>query len=61
MGLPLRSETPRSVPDKIVSFINVRVLNLRLFEHLWAEMDADRNIFLFYTNIRWLSKDNVTK
>ncbi|CAM1298524.1 Uncharacterised protein r2_g811 [Pycnogonum litorale] len=46
---------------QIVNFIKGGGLNSRLFKKLCGDMDADHQVLLFHTNVRWLSKGNVTR
>lgn len=41
---------------KVISHIKAHALNLRLFEQLCEEMDAEHRQLLLYTEIRWLSR-----
>lgn len=45
---------------KIVDFIKEVALNSPIFKQFCTETDADCNMLLFYTNIRWLSNRSVT-
>lgn len=44
---------------KIVNYIKTQALNTRLFKELCKDMNADHEVLLFYTAVRWLSKGNV--
>ncbi|XP_068246552.1 zinc finger BED domain-containing protein 5-like [Palaemon carinicauda] len=44
---------------KIVNYIKTKALNTRLFKELCKDMNADHEVLLFYTAVRWLSKGNV--
>lgn len=44
---------------KIVNYVKSGALNTRLFKELCKEMNADHEVLLFYTAVRWLSKGNV--
>ncbi|XP_068234222.1 zinc finger BED domain-containing protein 5-like [Palaemon carinicauda] len=44
---------------KIVNYIKTKALNTRLFKELCKDMNADHEVLLFYTAVRWLSKENV--
>ena len=46
---------------RTVNFIKRGDLNSQLFKQLCIDMDADDHVLLFHTNIRWLSRGNVTK
>ena len=41
---------------KVINYIKAHALNLRLFEQLCEEMDAERKRLLLHTEIRWLSR-----
>ncbi|XP_068200558.1 zinc finger BED domain-containing protein 5-like [Palaemon carinicauda] len=43
----------------IVNYIKTKALNTCLFKELCKDMNADHEILLFYTAVRWLSKGNV--
>lgn len=58
--LPISFETDLDKIKKAVNFIKVGALSSRLFQQLRSETDADHNVYLFLTNFRWLSKENVT-
>lgn len=45
---------------KIVNFVKSSALNSRLFKELCANMDSNHQMLLYHTNVRWLSKGNVT-
>ncbi|XP_055549359.1 zinc finger BED domain-containing protein 5-like [Wyeomyia smithii] len=45
---------------KIVNFVKSSALNSRLFKQLGANMDSNHQMLLYHTNVRWLSKGNVT-
>lgn len=44
----------------IVNFVKSSALNSRLFKQLCASMDSNHQMLLYHTNVRWLSKGNVT-
>ena len=44
---------------KIVNYVKTQALNTRLFKELCKEMNADHEVLLFYTAVRWLSKGSV--
>ena len=46
---------------KIVNFIKSGSLNTRLFKELCKDMDADHEVLLFHTAVRWLSKRERTR
>lgn len=45
---------------RIVNYIKGGDLNSRLFKELCEDMEADHKVLLYHTNVRWLSKGNVT-
>ena len=42
-----------------VNFLRFRALNHRLFKILCEGMRLDHTVLIFYTNVKWLSKDLV--
>ncbi len=44
---------------KCVNFAIAGALNSRLFQNLCRDMDSEHEALLFYSKVRWLSKDNV--
>ncbi|CAG9822185.1 unnamed protein product [Phaedon cochleariae] len=58
--LPANLGTVLDQVVKIVNFVKGGALNSRLFKQLCADMDATHQTLLFHTNVRWLSKGNVT-
>ncbi|XP_076039422.1 zinc finger BED domain-containing protein 5-like [Oratosquilla oratoria] len=44
---------------KIVNYVKTQAPNIRLFKELCKDMNADHEVLLFYTAVRWLSKGNV--
>jgi len=46
---------------QIVNFVKGGALNSRLFKQLCIDMDAGHHLLLFHTNVRWLSRGNVTE
>ncbi|XP_042213890.1 zinc finger BED domain-containing protein 5-like, partial [Homarus americanus] len=46
---------------QIVNFVKGGALNSRLFKQLCTDMDAAHYLLLFHTNVRWLSRGNVTE
>ncbi|XP_076031971.1 zinc finger BED domain-containing protein 5-like [Oratosquilla oratoria] len=44
---------------KIVDYVKTQALNTRLFKELCKDINADHEVLLFYTAVRWLSKGNV--
>ena len=46
---------------QIVNFIKVGALNSRLFKKLSMDLDFEHLVLLYHTQIRWLSKGNVTR
>ena len=45
---------------KIVNFVKTSGLNTRLFANLCADLGPDHKCLLFYTEVRWLSRENMT-
>ncbi len=41
---------------KVINPIKANALNLRLFEQLYEDMDAEHKRLLLFTEVRWLSK-----
>ena len=46
---------------KIVNFVKTSALNTRLFANLCADLGSDHKCLLFYTEVRWLSRGNMTR
>ncbi|XP_067949676.1 zinc finger BED domain-containing protein 5-like [Watersipora subatra] len=46
---------------QIVNFIKESALNSRLFKQLCGGMDASHQVLLYHSEVRWLSKGNVTE
>ena len=46
---------------KIANFVKMSTLNTRLFVNLCADLGSDHKCLLFYTEVRWLSRGNMTK
>ena len=46
---------------KIVNFVKTSALNTRLFANLCADLGSDHKCLLFYIEVRWLSRGNMTK
>ena len=46
---------------KIVNFIKTSALNSRLFARLCQDVSSDRKCLLFHTEVRWLSRGNMTR
>ena len=44
---------------KMVNYVKTQALNTRLFKELCKEMNADYEVLIFYTAVRWLSKGRV--
>ena len=44
---------------KIVIYVKTQALNTRLFKELCKDLNADHEVLLFYTSVRWLSKGSV--
>ena len=43
---------------KMVNDVKTQTLNTRLFKELGKDMNADHEVILFYTAVRWLLKGN---
>ena len=50
-----------SLVIKMVNNIKGSALNSRLFKTLCEDLGANHNVLLFHNNVRWLSRENVTK
>ena len=50
-----------SLVIKMVNNVKRSALNSRLFKILCEDLDADHSVLLFHSNVRWLSRGNVTK
>ena len=46
---------------KMVSNVKGSALNSRLFKIFCEDLHADHSVLLLYSNVRWLSRGNVTK
>ena len=46
---------------KIVNFVKTSALNTCLFKRLCEDLSSDFTCLLYYTEVRWLSKDNATR
>ena len=57
--IPKRLHEHMSVVIKVVNYVKSSALNTRLFSKLCKDMDADHTAFLYYTQVRWLSKGNM--
>ena len=49
-----------SVVIKVVNYVKSSALNTRLFSKLCSDMDADHTALLYQTQVRWLSKGNLS-
>ena len=50
-----------SLVIKLVNNVKGSALNSRLFKILCEDLGADHSVLLFHSNVRWLSRGNVTK
>ena len=50
-----------SLVIKMVNNVKGSALNSRLFKILCEDLGANHNVLLFYSNVRWLSRGNITK
>ena len=50
-----------SLVIKMVNNVKGSALNSRLFKILCEDLGADHSVLLFHSNVRWLSRGNVTK
>ena len=50
-----------SLVIKMVNNVKGSALNSRSFQILCEDLGADHSVLLFYSNVRWLSRGNVTK
>ena len=57
--LPVSLQEVLEFVIKIVNYVKTQALNTRLFKELCKDMNADQDVLLFYTAVRWLSKGNV--
>ena len=48
-----------STSVKVVNFVRARALNHRIFKKFCQEMDAQHEVLLYHTEVRWLSKGQV--
>ena len=46
---------------KIVNFIKTSALNSRLFARFCKDVSSTQNCLLFHTEVRWLSRGNMTR
>ena len=44
---------------KIVNYVNTQALDTLIFKELCKDRNADLEVLLFYTAVRWLSKGNA--
>ena len=59
MTLPSSLQKVLESVIKIVIYVKTQALNTRLFKELCKDMNADHEVLLFYTLVRWLSKGSV--
>ena len=59
--LPAEFVDVLSLVIKMVNNVKGSALNSRLFKILCADLGADYSVLLFHSNLRWLSRGNVTK
>ena len=59
--LPAKFFDVLSLVIKMVNNVKGSALNSRLFKILCEDLSADHSVLLFYSNVRWLSRGNVTK
>ena len=59
--LPAKFFDVLSLVIKMVNNVKGSALNSRLFKILCEDLGADHSVFLFHSNVRWLSRGNVTK
>ena len=45
----------------VVNFINSSAVNSRLFEQMSADFGSELQHLLFYSNVRWLSRDKLLR
>ena len=50
-----------SLVIKMVNNVKGSALNSRLFKILFEDLGTDHSVLLFHSNVRWLSRGNVTK
>ena len=50
-----------SLVIKMVNNVKGSALNRRLFKILCEDLGADHSVLLFHSNVRWISRGNITK
>ena len=58
--LPPNIKTSLNLVVKMVNYIKTSALNSRLFEVICEDIGSEYTLLLFYTEVRWLSRENTT-